>query len=264
MAKLPAAYAKFIFQQGFTCPVEQLNTLHSSLRVTPVVCASLTATGLILQSPALLFFVGLIGVVAFWFPNGHPVDWLFNRVFAHRLKMAKIPPNPLPRRLACLAGGVTNWLIAGLLLQDHTVWAISIGLVLLALQLVVTFTHFCALSWFVEKLHRTRAAPSPLGVEQAQKLIAQGALLIDVRQPLEVARLPIAGAINIPSTELHHHLEDLRHVPSVLFCASGRRSAAAILELRRCGITNAYDLGPIKKAQDALGWKMSPGSILSS
>lgn len=264
MAKLPAAYAKFIFQQGFTCPVEQLDTLHSSLRVTPVVCASLTAIGLILQSPALLFIVGLIGVVAFWFPNGHPIDWLFNRYFAYRLHMAKIPPNPLPRRLACLAGGATNWLVAGLLLQGHTVWAVSIGLVLLALQLVVTFTHFCALSWFIEKLHRTRAAPSPLGVEQAQKFVAQGALLIDVRHPEEVARLPIAGAVNIPSTELHHHLEDLRQVTSVLFCASGRRSAAAVLELRRCGINHAYDLGPVKMAQDVLGRKMSPGKVFAS
>lgn len=264
MSKLPEAYAKFIFQQGFTCPLEQLNALHSSLRVTPLVCAALTATGLMLQSPALLLLVGLMGVVAFWFPAGHPVDWLFNRFFAHRLHMAKVPPNPLPRRLACLAGGGMNWLAAGLLLHGHTAWAISIGFVLLGLQMVVTFTHFCALSWLIEKLNPTRAATFPIGVEQARKLVSQGALLVDVRHAEEAARFPISGAINIPSAELQYHLEDLRHVTSILFCASGRRSAAAVLELRRCGIIHAYDLGPVKKAQDVSRHEMSPRVLFES
>lgn len=86
-----------------------------------------------------------------------------------------------------------------------------------------------------------RVAPA-----RAQELVAQGALLVDVRSPAEFASGHLPGARNVPLGDVEQHADALRneHKPVVLYCASGTRSALAASRLRARGLTEVYDLGP--------------------
>ncbi|MGZ4763063.1 MAG: MBL fold metallo-hydrolase [Ilumatobacteraceae bacterium] len=68
-------------------------------------------------------------------------------------------------------------------------------------------------------------------------------VLIDVRNPGEVARGTIAGARKISLPELLTNLDQLdRTAPTVVFCASGYRSAIASSLLRAHGFSDVSDL----------------------
>ncbi len=90
--------------------------------------------------------------------------------------------------------------------------------------------------------------------EDAQALIAgSDALVIDVREPAEVARSgKVAGARNIPLGDLERHASPHSehhdgafepNRPIVCYCASGMRSANAAEILSHLGYTRAYNLG---------------------
>jgi phage shock protein E len=76
--------------------------------------------------------------------------------------------------------------------------------------------------------------------------VAAGALLLDVRTPMEFADGHVQGAKNIPVQELAARIHEVgpksRHV--VLYCRSGARSAAAAQLLTRAGYT-VTDIGPM-------------------
>lgn len=83
-------------------------------------------------------------------------------------------------------------------------------------------------------VHGTRAEDSATAVDAtaARALVADGALLLDVRTPEETALHPIDGALTIPLDELPHRIEEIPHGAHVVaFCARGPRStrAAALL-----------------------------------
>ena len=68
-----------------------------------------------------------------------------------------------------------------------------------------------------------------------QKILDNGAVVVDVRTPEEYNRGNVADSINIPLDEIEDHADKLKkmNVPIVLCCASGMRSgsAASILKL---------------------------------
>ena len=77
-------------------------------------------------------------------------------------------------------------------------------------------------------------------------LVAQGALLLDVRTPAEFHAGHVPHAVNIPVQELPHRLRECgptrRSV--VVYCRSGARSASAAQLLRQAGY-EVRDLGPM-------------------
>ena len=78
--------------------------------------------------------------------------------------------------------------------------------------------------------------------EEAVKHIAEGALLVDVRSPLEFARQHIEGAINVPLRSVPEAIPQ-KATAIVLYCATGRRSRMA---QRLIGDSiPCYDLGPM-------------------
>ena len=81
--------------------------------------------------------------------------------------------------------------------------------------------------------------------EQAKQLVADGALLLDVRSPAEFDRGHIPGARNIPLQQLGDRLGELgeKTAPIVVHCAAGVRSASAVSRLRGAGFTAVHDLG---------------------
>lgn len=71
-----------------------------------------------------------------------------------------------------------------------------------------------------------------------QEVLKQGAIIIDVRSPLEYAAGHIKGSKNIPLDTLKEHLEDVRNYnkPVITVCQSGMRSGTAKSFLENHGI----------------------------
>jgi phage shock protein E len=90
------------------------------------------------------------------------------------------------------------------------------------------------------------AGPNRVDGVEAKRLVAAGALLLDVRTPAEFAGGHVTGALNVPVQVLGQHLGDLgdKAREIVVYCQSGGRSARATAELRAAGFT-AHDLGGI-------------------
>jgi len=89
-----------------------------------------------------------------------------------------------------------------------------------------------------------------------QSIATDGVQLIDVRTPAEFESGHIAGARNLDWTggQLELHAVELdRSRPVLLYCASGRRSAAASTFLKQEGFTMVTDLAGGIHAWEAAG-----------
>ncbi len=81
-------------------------------------------------------------------------------------------------------------------------------------------------------------------MEEIEKIIEKGALVIDVRTPAEFEEGHIQGSLNIPLNEIDGAVEWLqKDVPAVLVCASGSRSAVAVQILKANGFEKVYNGG---------------------
>lgn len=77
-----------------------------------------------------------------------------------------------------------------------------------------------------------------------KQLMANGAVVVDVRTPEEYRSGHLSGAINIPLDRLQGQLTTLKkkNVPVITVCRSGARSQAAVEILQKNGI-EAYNGG---------------------
>ncbi|NPC73495.1 rhodanese-like domain-containing protein [Corallococcus sp. AB004] len=84
--------------------------------------------------------------------------------------------------------------------------------------------------------------------QKAHELVAQGAVLLDVRTPEEFQQGHPDAARNIPVQVLAHRLSEVGPVgtPVVVYCAAGGRSAVAAELLRKGGFPDVFDLGSVK------------------
>jgi rhodanese-related sulfurtransferase len=81
---------------------------------------------------------------------------------------------------------------------------------------------------------------------QAREAVSHGAILLDVRTPMEHEAGTIPGSKNIAVQELALRLGELDPEQSyVVYCRSGGRSAAAAALLKQHGFTHVVDLGGI-------------------
>jgi phage shock protein E len=70
------------------------------------------------------------------------------------------------------------------------------------------------------------------------------AFLVDVRTPEEFAEGSVAGAVNIPLSEVANRIADFKGKKQmVVFCRSGSRSSQAIEILEKNGIVNVINGG---------------------
>ena len=78
-----------------------------------------------------------------------------------------------------------------------------------------------------------------------QEYKTKNALIIDVRSPSEYAGGHCEGSINIPLNELGTKLKGLdKQRPTIVCCASGARSAAALGLLKSNGFESVINAGP--------------------
>lgn len=72
--------------------------------------------------------------------------------------------------------------------------------------------------------------------------LADGAKVVDVREPWEFANGHVPGAVNIPLGSLPDHLDEVGE-PVVLVCRSGARSAqAATYLMNQAGLSRVANL----------------------
>ncbi|MFN0081872.1 MAG: rhodanese-like domain-containing protein [Ferruginibacter sp.] len=77
-----------------------------------------------------------------------------------------------------------------------------------------------------------------------KKLIAQGAFLVDVREPEEFSRGSAKGAVNIPLGSVATELNKFKGKENiVVFCRSGNRSGQAKIILEQNGFKNVVNGG---------------------
>ncbi|MEO8589385.1 MAG: rhodanese-like domain-containing protein [Flavobacteriales bacterium] len=91
-------------------------------------------------------------------------------------------------------------------------------------------------------------------VDVAQ-LLAEGAIVVDVRTKGEYAGGHVKGSVNIPLDRLEQELHRLKREKTVITCcASGMRSGSAATILRNHGF-QAHNGGPWTKVQAAINNK---------
>jgi rhodanese-related sulfurtransferase len=243
-----------LVQQGYENYTRQeLTEMEWGLRFTPFVCALIALYGLVTQQPLVLFAVAFLGAWAFFFPAAHPMDLLYNHVVRPLFGAAKLPPNPLQRRLACLSAAIMNLMAGTLFLVGWPIAAWIVGGCLLVLQAIVIATHFCVLSWMYEGVSRMLGNWNlPIEPEFAQRLLHEGASVIDVRTPQEFAEQHLDCALNLPLESLPVNLDRLPKGTLLLHCKSGMRSNMAAQLLKRKGFRDVYNLGSFDRAKTIL------------
>ncbi|HPJ52527.1 MAG: rhodanese-like domain-containing protein [Flavobacteriales bacterium] len=75
--------------------------------------------------------------------------------------------------------------------------------------------------------------------------LPEGAILVDVRSPMEYNMGHVQGSINIPLDTVQQELSRFKSMngPIVLICASGNRSGQATAYLQRQGLENVQNGG---------------------
>jgi len=245
---------KNLIQQGYqSYTPAQLKQIDMGLRFTPLSCALIALYGLYVQSPAILYVVAVLGMWAFFFPSGHPMDLFYNKVICKLANSEPLPANPLQRRLACFAAGIMNTMAATFFVYSMPTAALITGGMLMLLQAIVIFTHFCTLSWMYEKVLRFFGMwDKPVDIGQAKELLKKGALMIDVRGPDEFAKGHLVGAINVPLQDIESQLDAFKDESVLLYCASGARSQMARQKLLDSGLVNVFNLGSKRRAASAI------------
>ncbi len=90
-----------------------------------------------------------------------------------------------------------------------------------------------------------------ISVKKAKELIANGAVLVDVRTSGEFGSGHIKGAKSLPLDSLSRITKKISKDKDVIvYCQSGSRSARAAGELKSMGYTKVHDLGGIGRWRD--------------
>lgn len=84
-----------------------------------------------------------------------------------------------------------------------------------------------------------------------KSLVAQGAVIVDVRTKEEFKSGHIKGSKNIPLNTIHNSLKD-KQKTYILCCASGIRSGSAKNTLKSKGFFNVHNAGSWKSLNNKL------------
>jgi len=116
-----------------------------------------------------------------------------------------------------------------------------------------------------QMIEAANAVVPKLGYADAQAMIAQGALVVDVRDAPEVAAGgKVKGALNVSRGMLefradpdspYHDPAFARDKTVILYCASGGRSAMGAKTLKDMGYDNVYNMGAFKD------WAAAGGAV---
>lgn len=114
-----------------------------------------------------------------------------------------------------------------------------------------------------QMIEQANAVVPRLTVAEAREMIAQGALVVDVRDAPEIEKSgKVEGAIHVSRGMLefradpespYHDKQFNRAKPVIVYCASGGRSALSGKTLKELGYERVYNLGAFKDWAEAGG-----------
>ncbi|MCB1137730.1 MAG: rhodanese-like domain-containing protein [Leptospiraceae bacterium] len=86
-------------------------------------------------------------------------------------------------------------------------------------------------------------------MENVKQMIEKGAMVVDVRSPMEYNMGHYPGAVNIPITELQKRVDELgsKDKSIVVYCASGSRSETARNFLKSLGYNQVVNAGGLSQ-----------------
>lgn len=147
--------------QAYCLSDAERRELSVALRFSTGLCLTLVVLALALQSPAMIFALSGIGLVA-GFSARHPFDHLWNRVVRHLLGAPALPPNPARRRHAFKIATVWLASVGVLFSAGATTASLVLGSLLVAACAAVTVANLCIPSemfaWWERRATRKRAA----------------------------------------------------------------------------------------------------------
>ena len=145
--------------QGYRLSDAERRELAVGLRFSTGLCLALVVVALVLTSPAMIFALSGIGVIA-GFSARHPFDHIWNRAARHVVGGPTLPPNPARRRDAFKVA--TAWLlvVGALLAAGATTVGVILGGMLAAACSIVTATNLClpseTFAWWARRTARRR------------------------------------------------------------------------------------------------------------
>jgi hypothetical protein len=145
--------------QGYCLSDAERRELAVALRFSTGLCLALVVVALALTSPAMIFALSGIGVIA-GFSARHPFDHIWNHAARHLFGGPTLPPNPPRRRDAFKVG--TAWLlvVGALLAAGATTVGVVLGGMLAAACSIVTATNLClpseTFAWWGRRTARRR------------------------------------------------------------------------------------------------------------
>ena len=88
---------------------------------------------------------------------------------------------------------------------------------------------------------------------QMQKILKEGAFLVDVRTPAEFAEGHVKGSTNIPLDQIPNQLAKFKGKEQIIvFCRSGNRSGQAKMILEQNGFKNVTNGGTWQDVNEAI------------
>ena len=113
--------------------------------------------------------------------------------------------------------------------------------------------------WLTRLLRNRRQGYRKVRPHQARRLIADGAAVVDVREPAQWRAGHIEGSVNIPLTRILARRGEIPQGAVVTVCRSGPRSARAAELLAAHGYT-AYNLRGGLREWDYVGYPLTDAS----
>jgi hypothetical protein len=143
--------------QGYCLSDADRRELALGLRFSTGLCLALVVTALALTSPAMVFALSGLGLIA-GFSARHPFDHLWNHGVRHLSGGPVLPPNPTRRRHAFKIATAWLLLVGALLAVGSTTIALVLGGLLVGACLTVSATNLClpseALAWWARRTAR--------------------------------------------------------------------------------------------------------------
>jgi rhodanese-related sulfurtransferase len=116
-----------------------------------------------------------------------------------------------------------------------------------------------------ELVEAANAVVPKVTAERAQQMIADGALVVDVREPAEVEQSgKVAGAVHVPRGMIEFRADPespyydksfTKDKPVIVYCAAGGRAALVGQALKDMGYSDVYNLGGFSD------WANSGGAV---
>lgn len=95
----------------------------------------------------------------------------------------------------------------------------------------------------------TAETTEKISLSEAERLLENGAVLIDVREPKQYKIRHLEHAVNLPYYDLHALAERClpeKNAPLIVYCATGKRSLQAQKSLKYMGYSEVYYLGGLE------------------